>query len=42
MPDIARSILRQGTGQVMDPHFAQVIVSLESNLAGNKATAKKP
>lgn len=42
MPDIARSILRQGTGQVMDPHFAQVIVSLESNLAGNKSTVKKP
>jgi hypothetical protein len=42
MPDITRSILRQGTGQVMDPHFAQVLVSLESNLAGNKSQVKKP
>jgi len=42
MPDITRSILRQGTGQVMDPHFAQVLVSLESNLAGNRSQIKRP
>lgn len=41
MPDITRSILRQGTGQVMDPHFAQVLVSLESNLVGNRSPVKR-
>lgn len=41
MPDITRSILRQGTGQVMDPHFAQVLVSLEGNLSGNRSPVNK-
>ena len=41
MPDITRYILRQGTGQVMDPHFAQVLVSLEGNLSANRSPVNK-
>jgi len=34
--DIARSVLRQGTAQVIDPHFANSLVELEHNLLKTK------
>ena len=34
--DIARSVLRQGTAQVIDPHFANSLVELENNLLKTK------
>lgn len=30
--DIAKSVLRQGTAQVIDPHFANTLVELENNI----------
>jgi len=35
IPDVARSVLRQGTAQVIDPHFAKTLSELEANLLKN-------
>lgn len=35
--DIVRSVLRQGTAQVIDPHFANTLVDLENNILKTKS-----
>lgn len=37
--DIAKSVLRQGTAQVIDPHFANTLVELENNIMKAQAMA---